>query len=97
MTPEQFVYWLQGFMEINDPVAIDSLETQIIKDHLAMVFEKKTPDRKNNDFGGEFNPSQPPFHPYEQITPLNSYWSLPPYEVTCTSSGFEYDPHQKFC
>jgi hypothetical protein len=45
MTTEQFVYWLQGFMEINDPYHIGPKETQIIKDHLALVFKKETPNR----------------------------------------------------
>ena len=45
MTAEQFVYWLQGFMEINDPDRISPIETKIIKDHLALVFKKETPVR----------------------------------------------------
>jgi len=46
MTAEQFVYWLQGYMEINDPQTISKTETQIIKDHLKLVFDKETPDRQ---------------------------------------------------
>ena len=42
MTAEQFVYWLQGFMEINDPGYISKSETRVIKDHLALVFDKQT-------------------------------------------------------
>ena len=45
MTAEQFTYWLQGFMEINDPETLTRRETQIIKDHLALVFKKETPNR----------------------------------------------------
>lgn len=44
MTSEQFVYWLQGFMEIGNPKALSAKETQIVKDHLKLVFDKKTPD-----------------------------------------------------
>jgi hypothetical protein len=44
MTAEQFTYWLQGFIEINDPKTIGEKETQIIKDHLATVFKKVTPN-----------------------------------------------------
>jgi len=44
MTPEQFTYWLQGFIEINDPKTIGEKETQIIKDHLSTVFKKVTPN-----------------------------------------------------
>lgn len=42
MSPDQFVYWLQGFMEMQEPVTLDARQTQMIKDHLALVFEKVT-------------------------------------------------------
>ena len=44
MTPEQFVYWLQGFMEMAEPKNLSEKQVQMIKDHLAQVFTKKTPD-----------------------------------------------------
>lgn len=44
MTAEQFTYWLQGFLETADPKSIDEKQTKIIKDHLALVFTKVTPD-----------------------------------------------------
>lgn len=47
MTPEQFTYWLQGFMETADPKSIDEKQTRIIKDHLDLVFNKVTPEYKN--------------------------------------------------
>lgn len=47
MTAEQFTYWLQGFIETADPKSIDEKQTQIIKDHLALVFTKVTPEYKN--------------------------------------------------
>jgi|APGre2960657444_1045066.scaffolds.fasta_scaffold27997_1 hypothetical protein len=46
MTQEQFVYWLQGYMEIAKPLMLNMRETRIIKDHLALVFDKKTPERE---------------------------------------------------
>ena len=46
MTAEQFVYWLQGYMEIANPLMLNTGETRIIKDHLALVFDKKTPERE---------------------------------------------------
>jgi len=55
MTAEQFTYWLQGFIEINDPKTIGEKETQIIKDHLATVFNKVTPIWK----GPYVSPPQP--------------------------------------
>lgn len=49
MTPEQFTYWLQGFFEISNPEKLDEKQTQIIKDHLDLVFDKQTPDRNKTD------------------------------------------------
>lgn len=47
MTPEQFVYWLQGFLELSESPALSETQTQIVKDHLNLVFTKVTPDRKD--------------------------------------------------
>ena len=44
MTPEQFVYWLQGYFELADEGRGWSTREHIIRDHLQEVFEKKTPD-----------------------------------------------------
>ena len=46
MTPRDFCYWLQGFFEIADPEEVTFEEVQRIKDHLNLVFEKKTPEAK---------------------------------------------------
>lgn len=43
MTAEQFIYWFQGFIEVANPKQIDAQQTQVIKDHLALVFNKVTP------------------------------------------------------
>lgn len=45
MTAEQFVYWLQGFMEVANPTQLTETQTRQIKDHLNLVFDKQTPDR----------------------------------------------------
>lgn len=45
-TPQDFVYWLQGFVEIADSDTISEKQWLIIKDHLKLVFDKVTPDRK---------------------------------------------------
>lgn len=47
MTPEQFVYWFQGFMEINNPTEITHNQMIIIRDHLNTCFEKVTPSRSD--------------------------------------------------
>lgn len=46
MTPESFTYWLQGFVELQDSDTISEKQWLMIKDHLKLVFDKKTPDRK---------------------------------------------------
>ena len=43
MTPEQFVYWLQGYSEIEDDLPSEK-QWGMIQDHLKTVFEKQTPD-----------------------------------------------------
>ncbi|MGU1528639.1 hypothetical protein ACSEOK_26995 [Pseudomonas aeruginosa] len=42
MTPEQFTYWLQGFVELNGALPNETQWLQI-KDHLKLVCEKRTP------------------------------------------------------
>lgn len=44
MSPENFCYFLQGYLETSNPEFISAAQTQIIKDHLALVFNKVTPD-----------------------------------------------------
>ena len=45
MTAEQFTYWLQGFMELTSMNHLNTTQFQIVKNHLALVFDKQTPDR----------------------------------------------------
>jgi len=51
MTPNDFCYWLQGFLEISNTKELTNEQLVVIKDHLQLVFEKKTPLR--------FGPPQP--------------------------------------
>ena len=44
MTTEQFTYWLQGFAELH-PEPPSAEQWQAIRDHLALVFNKQTPNR----------------------------------------------------
>lgn len=47
MTPENFCYWLQGWLEVSDTTnletELDARQLKIIKDHLFLVFHKMTP------------------------------------------------------
>lgn len=44
MTLENFVYWLQGFVELNETSTITETQFVQIKNHLALVLTKKTPN-----------------------------------------------------
>ena len=50
MTPEQFCYWLQGVLECkSDSDFLTLAETRAVRDHLATVISKETPDRLKQD------------------------------------------------
>jgi hypothetical protein len=95
MTPEQFAYWLQGFMEICNPETLDEEQTQIIKDHLALVFNKQTPARTVPNA-----PANPTWS-----NPIMPQWQEPniviePSKLTPICAGFDPsnpDSTKKFC
>jgi hypothetical protein len=39
MTSRDFCYWLQGVFEVGNPETLDHKQLQVVKAHLAMVFE----------------------------------------------------------
>jgi hypothetical protein len=43
MNEREFCYWLQGLFEIGGARSLDEQQTQIVKDHLALIFHKTTP------------------------------------------------------
>lgn len=46
MNAENFVYWLQGALELG-ATELNSTQVQVIKDHIALVLHKETPTRKH--------------------------------------------------
>jgi len=42
MNSLEFAYWLQGFFELANPKTLNETQVQIIREHLDMVFDKKT-------------------------------------------------------
>lgn len=44
MTPENFCYWLQGLFEVGKPKVLTEEQVEEIRNHLALVFHKVTPD-----------------------------------------------------
>lgn len=85
MTPERFTDWLQGFVEIPNTDSISDTQWLIIKDHLKLVFDKKTPDHSP---AFEIKPT---FLDYKLLSDLigkkaeDTYWKWPnqPPVITC--------------
>jgi|LauGreDrversion4_2_1035121.scaffolds.fasta_scaffold96309_6 hypothetical protein len=75
MTSDQFVFWLQGYLELsqhlNGPKDLNERQVEEIKSHLDLVLTKVTPNL----------PTQLPLFPS-----LPSY--VPP--VTCSTEGFRH-------
>lgn len=44
MTAEQFTYWLQGFFELSGATTLNEQQVKIVKDHIALVMTKVTPN-----------------------------------------------------
>lgn len=61
MTAEQFAYWLQGYAELHDE-APTAEQWQSIRDHLATVFVKVTPNLHGPLYVG--SPNTMPRHPF---------------------------------
>ena len=62
MTPTEFCYWLQGYMELSkDGIELSEGQCDMIKEHLSLVFTKITKEKdikeylENRDKGGIFN------------------------------------------
>ena len=99
MTPEQFAYWLQGFAEISQKAPTEK-EWAIVKDHLATVFKKVTPDRTITSPGpGIAAPAYPTWpnplapKPYEPFSP--NPWNVPGTkpEIICST----IKPNTSYC
>jgi len=103
MNYEQFAIWLHGFLEISNAEEINKEQTQIIKDHLALLFDKKTPDRskkkEEDDSLEQFNKSaeeckknkpkdtEYPKYPPYAPMPLPTWPGFNPYKIRCSVSS----------
>jgi hypothetical protein len=83
MTPDQFTYWLQGFVETNGGKAPTKQQWQIIKDHLKLCFNKVTPQYPSLEHYRQFNPTNPVDIGTAPVNPIQ-----PPFKVTCTSGDY---------
>ena len=99
MDPLQFCYWLQGFAELNNGVPPNDMQWKSIRDHLATVFNKVTPNYPGlgpdwqKDIIKDWKPN-PPYNPYgPNTTPL------PPnhYTVTCSSGTYPNNQPMAIC
>ncbi len=50
MNERDFVYWLQGYLEVSNANELDESQLQIVKDHLALVLKKVAPEYDGNRF-----------------------------------------------
>jgi len=88
MNPTDFIYWLQGYIEIHGGTPNDR-QWEIIKDHLKLVIDKKTPQRLS--LTPHIPPLNDPFKAYKpapdnKITPNPSEkaWDFPKdMKITC--------------
>jgi len=69
MTKEQFIYWLQGYSEIQESRPSEE-QWEMIKEHLSTVFIKKTSSMEEIKKVLEDNKTwtSPPFNPTNPLT-----------------------------
>lgn len=82
MNSETFTFWLQGFVELSDTDTVSEKQWLIIKDHLKLVFDKKTPVRT---FGREFPGTQDIINSVRSKPLYSDIWKLgdPAPTITC--------------
>lgn len=86
-----FVYWLQGLLEIGDPKSLDEKQIKIIKDHIALVLEKKTPDYTEIDWPAKKENVRIPYpNPFPYTPTDDNSWKrkrpMSSTEIWCNSS-----------
>ena len=81
MTEREFIYWLQGSLELGNIKTMDEKQVQVLKDHLALVMTKVTPPVQTVPFIQNPNITIPPY----TIT-CSGYTG----ELVCTSETIEH-------
>lgn len=98
MNERDFIYWLKGYLELSDATALTEKQLQIIKDHIDLVMQKKTPDRSKP---AQQLPSHPPFFgPNEPVYCTTNTMTLGDNVVTGSKTlsglnglGYQVDPY----
>lgn len=82
MNSTDFTYWLQGFVELSEADAVpNEKQWLMIKDHLKLVFDKKTPDRSSNLFARDPLDNQ---KLADLISSNKTFtWPYNPLQITC--------------
>jgi len=87
-SPQDFCCWLQGFVELQDSDSISDKQWLVIKDHLKLVFDKKTPDRSITISAPEIKIGDCPKTDFGKLSDLfvkqcDSYTEFPITAITC--------------
>lgn len=80
MNSQEFAFWLQGFVELQDSDSISDKQWLVIKDHLKLVFDKVTPEYKI-----DIKPSVLPGRDWTKITDLfkQQQYPIDTSRITC--------------
>ena len=71
MTPENFCFWLNGHFELQErDIPITPRQTKIIQEHLALVFDKVTPDHEKEDMGTTAKPTEFDIDDLEEVSKI---------------------------
>lgn len=86
MNSTDFTYWLQGFVELTESDGgsphISEKQWLVIKDHLKLVFDKKTPDRNKFPSTQDIIYSMRP-KPVDLVGKQFAWWHQNPVQITC--------------
>lgn len=82
MTLDQFVYWLQGYVELTQRQAPTPEQWNSICEHLDLVFAKVTPPVAPFD-GQSAKSFEELLRQYRDTTLPPHWWQSHPYTVTC--------------
>ncbi|MDX1471902.1 MAG: hypothetical protein R3213_10430 [Flavobacteriaceae bacterium] len=92
MSPESFCYWLNGLFELSDVQELTPKQVEIIKEHLALVFNKVTSSKTrfcvNTIDDNVCNTKN---------TPESLFGFLKPFADSAPSEEHITDPHNTVC
>ncbi len=82
ISPENFAYWLNGFVEVTEGKRPSDKQWRTITDHLAEVFVKTTPNRFTPILSPNFIPDVDAYHPILTGAPSTPVTRFPPYRLS---------------